>query len=150
MIYTDKSEKNTEEYPMRIAVPYDNGMVVPAFEQATMFKLYDTENDQVVKELTMAAGGSGAEILTDFLAAANVKMLLCGAVAGKTIALLDEKGIMFQWGVLGKADEKVQEFLQDQLAAKRFPSCGSQGGCCGDGDSECSCGDGCSGCDEVY
>ena len=28
---------------MRIAVPYENGMVVPAFEQATMFKLYDTE-----------------------------------------------------------------------------------------------------------
>lgn len=135
---------------MRIAVPYENGMVVPAFEQATMFKLYDTEDDQVMKELTMSAGGSGAEALTDFLAAANVRMLLCGAIAGKTIALLDKKGILFQWGVLGSADEKVQEFLQNQLAAKRSPSCGSKSCCNGDGDFECSCGDGCSGCEEEY
>lgn len=135
---------------MRIAVPYENGMVVPAFEHATTFKLYDTEEDQIVKELILPAGGSGADLLIDFLSAANVRMLLCGAVAGSTIALLDKKGILFQWGVLGKADEKVQEFLKNQLAAKRFPGCKSQGGCCGDGDSECSCGDGCSGCEEEY
>ncbi|WP_434309460.1 NifB/NifX family molybdenum-iron cluster-binding protein [Hominifimenecus sp. rT4P-3] len=135
---------------MRIAVPYENGMVVPAFEQATTFKLYDTKEDQIVKELILPAGGSGADLLIDFLAAANVRMLLCGAVAGSTIALLDKKGILFQWGVLGKADEKVDEFLKNQLAAKRFSSCKSQGGCCGDGDFECSCGDGCSGCEEEY
>ena len=127
---------------MRIAVPVQNGMVVPTFEETTTFKLYDVENGQVTRELTMSAGGTGAELLTDFLRSAGVRLLLCPPIPGKTIALLDEKGVMFQWGILGKADQMVQEYLANQLALRKNPGCAS-GGC---GDGSCDCGDDCSSC----
>ncbi len=126
---------------MRIAVPVQNELVTPSFEETTTFKLYDVENNQVTWELVMAAGGTGTEALTDFLKAAGVNLLLCAAIAGKTIAMLDEKGVMFQWGILGKADQMVREYLANQLALRKNPGCAS--GNCGDG---CNCGDDCSGC----
>ncbi len=128
---------------MRIAVPVQNGMVVPAFEEATTFKLYDVEENQITRELTLSAGGSGSELLADFLKSAGVSLLLCAAIAGKTIALLDQRNILFQWGVLGQADQMVREYLANQLALRKNPGCGHGGCSCEDG---CDCGDECEGC----
>ena len=130
---------------MRIAIPVQNGLVVPSFEEAAMFRLYDVENGRIVRQLEMSAGGTGAELLTDFLKSAGVRLLLCAAIGGKTIALLDEKGILFQWGILGKADQMVQEYLANQLALRKNPGCGGQGSC-GCEDGECGCGEDCGGC----
>lgn len=119
---------------MRIAVPYCDGSVVPVYEQATVFKIYDTEFERITGSEVLTCDKEGSEEAAAFLDRQEVEVVLCGAISGTSIALLDMKGIHFQWGCLGSADEEVMRFLMEQKYL-RSSACGMS---CGS--SECGCG----------
>ncbi len=100
---------------MRIAVPIQNDMIFPHFGQAETFKIYFAEEGKVLQSIPMASGVSGHEATTAFLKSAGVQLVICGGIGGAALKALDEAGIMVMGGIVGKADEKIGEFLSGKL-----------------------------------
>ena len=100
---------------MRIAVPVQGDMIFPHFGQAGTFKIYFAENGLVLQAIPMASGVSGHEATVAFLKSAGVQLVICGGIGGGAIKALDDAGIMVMGGIVGKADEKIGEFLAGKL-----------------------------------
>ena len=67
---------------MRIAVTYENGEIFQHFGHTEQFKLYDIENNQVVKCQIADTNGQGHGALAGFLTEAGVDVLICGGIGG--------------------------------------------------------------------
>ena len=63
---------------MRIAVPYENGLVFQHFGHTSQMKIYDVEDGQVIKEQVADTTGSGHGALAGFLSGMKVDVLICG------------------------------------------------------------------------
>ena len=104
---------------MRIAVPYENGLVFQHFGHTSEFKLYDVENGQITGEEAIGSAGSGHGALAGFLSGLGVDTLVCG-------------------GVSGGADEAVRALLAGTLDYDAHVQCshhghhGEQGSCGGE------------------
>ena len=78
---------------MRIAVTHENGQVFQHFGHSKEFKIYDVENDVIVKEEVVNTNGSGHGALANFLAEQHVDSVICGGIGGGAQTALAEKGI---------------------------------------------------------
>ena len=63
---------------MKIAVTYDNGNVFQHFGKTESFKVYEVENNQVVKSEVIGSNGTGHGALAGLLAAQGIDVLICG------------------------------------------------------------------------
>ena len=67
---------------MKIAVPYENGMVFQHFGHTAEFKFYEVENGQVTTSEVVSTNGQGHGALVGFLAQHNANVVFCGGISG--------------------------------------------------------------------
>lgn len=100
---------------MRIAVPYEDGMVFQHFGHTEQVKIYDAEDGRITGEQVMDTQGHGHGALAGFLAGLHVQALICGGIGGGARMALAEAGITLYGGVSGSADDAVKALLAGEL-----------------------------------
>lgn len=65
---------------MKIAIPYENGMVFQHFGHTAEFKFYEVENGQVTASEVVSTNGQGHGALVGFLAQHNANVVFCGGI----------------------------------------------------------------------
>lgn len=125
---------------MRIAVPFEGGMVYQHFGHTEQIKVYDVENGKIVKEQVMDTQGHGHGALAGFLSGLNVQALICGGIGGGARMALAEAGITLYGGVSGNADEAVKDLLAGELEFDPNIQCSHHGHENGHACGEGSCG----------
>ena len=65
---------------MKIALPYENGMVFQHFGHTAEFKFYEVENGQVTASEVVSTNGQGHGALVGFLAQHNANAVFCGGI----------------------------------------------------------------------
>lgn len=100
---------------MKIAVTYENGNIFQHFGHTEQFKIYEIENNTVVKSEVVDTNGSGHGALAGFLVANGVNALICGGIGGGAQMALAEAGIKLYGGVQGNADDAVNALLAGSL-----------------------------------
>ena len=129
---------------MKIAVTYDNGNVFQHFGKTESFKVYEVENNQVVKSEVIGSNGTGHGALAGLLADQGIDVLICGGIGGGAQAALAEAGVELCSGAEGDTDAAVEAYLKGELTSagatcdhhdhEEGHSCGDheEGGCGGD------------------
>lgn len=103
---------------MKIAVTYDNnGDVFQHFGHSEQFKIYtvDTDAAKILSSEVIPTAGGGHCALGGFLAEQGVSVLICGGIGGGARNKLAEADIALFPGVVGKADQVVQDLLNKTL-----------------------------------
>ena len=128
---------------MKIAVTYENGNVFQHFGHSAQFKIYETENGEVIRAEVVDTNGSGHGALAGFLQMYNVNVLICGGIGAGAKNALTQAGIQLFGGVQGNADQAVNDYLAGKLMFNPEASCSSHH----EGDHHCgehhSCGGHC-------
>ena len=101
---------------MKIAIPYESGLVFQHFGQAPAFKLYTVQNGAVLDAEVYPTDGSGHGALAGLLGGMGAQVLICGGIGGGAQMALASAGIQIYGGVSGDADEAVEALLAGQLA----------------------------------
>ena len=130
---------------MKIAVTYDNGTIFQHFGKTEFFKVYETENNQVVSSEVISSNGTGHGALAGLLADQYVDVLICGGIGGGAQAALAEAGVELCSGAQGDADQAVEAYLKGELVSTGA-NCDhhhEEGHSCGDHEEGHSCGGGC-------
>lgn len=100
---------------MKIAVTYDNGMIFQHFGHTAQFKIYEIENNTVIRQTVVDTAGSGHGALAGLLKTLGVDVLICGGIGGGAQDALKEAGIKLFGGVTGTADRAVEAYLAAAL-----------------------------------
>ena len=100
---------------MKIAVTYENGQIFQHFGHTEQFKVYEIENNTVVKSFVVDTNGQGHGALAGFLSLNNIEVLICGGIGGGAQMALAQAGIKLYGGVSGDADAAVEAFLKGEL-----------------------------------
>ena len=101
---------------MRIAVTYENGEIFQHFGHTAQFKVYDVQNNAVVKAEVIDTNGSGHGALAGLLSSLGVDILICGGIGGGAQMALAQAGIKLFGGVSGNADDAVAACIAGTLA----------------------------------
>ena len=96
------------EVRMKIAVTYEDGKIFQHFGHTEHFKVYEIEENTVVKESMLDANGSGHGALAGLLANNGVDTLICGGIGGGAQMALSEAGIRLYGGVQGNAYARLR------------------------------------------
>ena len=135
---------------MKLAVTYENGSVFQHFGRTEAFKVYEIEDDKVVRAEVIDTNGSGHSALAGVLAELGIDVLICGGIGGGAQAALADAGIEVCAGAQGSADEAVAAYLRGELTDAGVTcdhhgahhECGEHG--CGEHDcGEHDCANGC-------
>lgn len=120
---------------MKIAVPFDNGMIFQHFGKAQAFKIYIAdENGDITNFEVVSTNGQGHSALSQMLSNANINAVICGGIGVGAVNALNEKGIEVYGGNVGNPDMAVIKFLAGNLEQKSV-SCDhhhENGHSCGD------------------
>lgn len=111
------------ESQMRLAIPYENGLVFQHFGHTAQFRLYDIADGEITAAYTVGTGGSGHGALAGFLKAAGADALVCGGIGGGARMALAEAGIRVFGGVTGPADAAAAAFAAGTLAFDPNATC---------------------------
>lgn len=135
---------------MKIAVTYENGMIFPHFGHTAQFKLYEVEQDQILRTQVVDTNGQGHGALAGLLQQLGVDVLICGGIGGGAQQALAQAGIRLYGGVSGTADEAVLALLHGSLGYDPNVHCdhhGQEHSCgehhCGEDKHGCSGNGGC-------
>ena len=112
---TELKNRNRGGFTMKIAVPYENGQIFQHFGHTERFKLYETDNAEIVKSEIIETAGSGHGALAGFLMKHGADTLICGGIGGGAQTALAEAGIRLYGGVSGDADTAVTGLLSGKL-----------------------------------
>ena len=112
---------------MNIAVTYENGQIFQHFGHTEQFKVYEIENNAVLKSYVVDTNGQGHGALAGFLSLNNIEVLICGGIGGGAQMALAEAGIKLYGGVSGDADASVEAFLNGELAYNPNVMCNHHG-----------------------
>ncbi len=112
---TALKNRNRGGFTMKIAVPYENGQIFQHFGHTERFKLYETDNTEIVNSEIIETAGSGHGALAGFLMKHGADTLICGGIGGGAQTALAEAGIRLYGGVSGDADTAVTELLSGKL-----------------------------------
>ncbi len=109
---------------MKIAVTYDNGEVFQHFGHTEQFKIYEVEDGKILSSRVVDTNGSGHGALAGFLAALDVRALICGGIGGGARTALAAAGIQVFGGVQGNADRAAEQLAAGSLAFDPNAKCG--------------------------
>lgn len=112
---------------MNIAVTYENGQVFQHFGHTQQFKVYQVEDGRVLSSRIEETGESGHGALAGFLKEHGVDTLLCGGIGGGAKTALAQAGIRLFGGVVGSADQAVEDFLAGKLRFNPDVHCSHHG-----------------------
>ena len=135
-------------HKMRVAVTYEDGQIYQHFGHTQEFKVYDIEDNKVVKAEVYGTNGYGHEALAQLLFGGGVDVLICGGIGGGAQVALAQAGIQVAAGVQGNADAAVQLLLDGKLSFSYEANCHhhEEGHSCGDEGHDCGhddCGHNC-------
>lgn len=100
---------------MKIAVPFENGMVFQHFGRSEQFKFYEVENGAILHSEVVSTNGQGHGALVGFLVQHSANVVLCGGIGtGAQVALM-QAGIQMFGGISGLADVAVSNYLSGRL-----------------------------------
>lgn len=127
----------------RIAVTYENGKIFQHFGKTESFKVYEVEDEKVVKSEVIGSNGAGHGALAGLLAEQKIDVLICGGIGGGAMAALEECGIEVCAGTEGDTDAIVEAYLKGELESAGV-TCNhhGEGHSCGDHEEGHSCGHG--------
>lgn len=108
-------EKKAENEMMKIAVASEDGKVTEHFGHCSEFMIYDTEDDRIVKEETIANPGHKPGFLPNFLADRGVKVIISGGMGGGAVEIFNDRNVEVVVGATGKAKESVEKYLRGEL-----------------------------------
>ncbi len=120
---------------MNIAVTYENGQIFQHFGHTEQFKVYEIENNTVVKSFVVDTNGQGHGALAGFLSLNNIEVLICGGIGGGAQMALAQAGIKLYGGVSGDADAAVEAYLTGNLDFNPNVQCNHHGHDHGEGHS---------------
>lgn len=100
---------------MRIAVAYENGAVFQHFGRTEQFKVYDVEDNKIIKTEVIGTNGYEHGALAGVLLAVKADVLICGGIGGGAQMALGEANIKLYGGVSGNADDAVKDYLAGNL-----------------------------------
>ena len=103
---------SSQKTVMKIAVTYENGQIFQHFGHTENFKIYETNNKQILDEKVIDTNGSGHGALAGMLRALGVEALICGGIGQGAKLALDDAGIKLYSGVSGDADKAVSELME--------------------------------------
>ena len=126
---------------MRVAVTYENGEVYQHFGHTEQFKIYVTEEKEILSSEIVDTNGSGHGALAGMLSGQKVDTLIRGGIGQGAKDALAQAGISLYGGVTGGADAAVKAFLEGNLSYNPDVACShhehEHHGDCGHGDGEC-------------
>lgn len=125
---------------MKIAVPYNNGMINQHFGKSTVFKIYTVADFKVVESKVVTSDMGGHSALSEFLRSNMVNAVICGGIGAGAKNMLNKYAIEIYAGVTGMADSAVEKLLDGTLIYDMTATCGHHHG------EGHSCGDDCHGC----
>ena len=130
---------------MKIAVTYGDGLIFQHFGHTPQFKIYDTENGNILSAQIIETGSSGHGALAGLLGGIGADVLICGGIGGGAQIALAAAGIKLYGGVSGNADAAVEAFLNNELAYNPNVQCNHHDHNHGEGHNcgEHSCGSHC-------
>ncbi len=114
---------------MRFAVPItSDGYVYQRFSQAVSFRLYDTEEEEILSQEDIDIE---EENKADSLGDLGIEAVICGSLDPESMVDLALRQIEIVGGVKGKADRSIREYLagtldQDDMVVE----CGGEGTIC--------------------
>ena len=100
---------------MKIATPYENEQVFQHFGRTLKFKIYEIENQEIIKSYLVDSYGQGHGALNQFLVKNKVDVVICGGIGSGAIHALNEFEIKVYGGVIGNCDEGIQNYLSGNL-----------------------------------
>lgn len=100
---------------MKIAVTYENGQVFQHFGHTEEVKVYEVVDNEIKNNSIISTEGHGHGALATFLKEIGVEVLICGGIGTGAQNALTNAGIKFFGGVVGNADEVVNNYLSGQL-----------------------------------
>ena len=100
---------------MKIAVTYAGGEIFQHFGHTEQFKIYEIEENKVVKTRVLLTEGEGHGALANILSANDIDLLICGGIGGGAQMALLQAGIRLFGGVCGNADDAVNTYLAGKL-----------------------------------
>lgn len=106
---------------MKIAIPYESGMVFQHFGHTAEFKFYEVENGQVTASEVVSTNGQGHGALVGFLAQHNANVVFCGGIGPGAQNALAQAGIRLFGGISGPADAAVADYLAGSSALTPTP-----------------------------
>lgn len=112
---------------MKLAVTYSNGNIFQHFGKTSQFKVYDIEDNKIVKSEVISTNGQGHGALAGILRRLKVDTLICGGIGGGAQNALASAGIALYGGVSGSADEAVDALLAGNLAYDPAVHCNHHG-----------------------
>lgn len=124
---------------MKIAVTYDNsnGTIWQHFGRTEDFKVYDVEDNKVVKSEVVSTNGQGHGALTGVLQGIGAEVVICGGLGSPIADAIQSMGMTLVPGVQGDADDAVEKYLAGELSENADAV---HDGCHHEGEVEHSCG----------
>lgn len=105
---------------MRVAVTYENGEVYQHFGHTEQFKIYVTEEKEILSSEIVDTNGSGHGALAGMLSGQKVDTLICGGIGQGAKDALAQAGISLYGGVTGGADAAVKAFWKETFLIIRM------------------------------
>ena len=131
---------------MKIAMPYQDGVLLEHFGRAKEFIIYNVSDlDPVTSEVIAPEDLSHAAVARA-LKEHGVDVVLCGSIGEHARQAVEGEHMLVFSGITGAADDVLERFLQGNLEAADGDFA-AEGGCggCGGGCASGGCA-GCSGC----
>ena len=108
---------------MKIAVPYENGMIFQHFGRTEAFKLYEAQEGRILSSAVVETQGVGHGALAGMLRELGVEALICGGVGMGARQALEAAGIALYGGVTGDADAAAHALAQGRLVYDAAAQC---------------------------
>jgi predicted Fe-Mo cluster-binding NifX family protein len=113
-----------------LALPVDGNEIFEHFGKASTFKIYEIEENKVVKSEVLESGALGHDEVGLWLVQHLVNAVICSGIGPGSHGALTAAGIMTLAGVKGDADEAVSKFISGTLDVVNASTCsGHSGGC---------------------
>jgi len=104
---------------MLIGVPYVKGEVDSEFDEAQVFKFYESDGDEegaeVARHFLLPAEGEGWQERVQLMQDAGVDIVLCEVISFDARMALRERGIKIYSGKSGNADELIRQLLDGDM-----------------------------------
>lgn len=100
---------------MRIAIPTFGDRVSPRFDCSNSFCLISIENNNVIEKSNVLLPSNNPITGIEELIKLKVDLLICGAINGFTVRMLQDKGVKVIPWVIGEVDKILNSYLSGEL-----------------------------------